>query len=269
ALKQVLPALSPAQSAAPNLTILHLRLGRSHDLSRAVYPCRLLEVDDIDQANMLARVWRPDAIVLDADLESMALLSELSQYPALATLPIVTLTAAITQAANQIAGLSVFPCLALPSGEAAENPLLQVLQIATGRVAMPHLLLADLLPDAAAQPIERLNATAQYLQAAGFHSIVSRTWTDTIEQLASRSIDLLLLWLPAQANVPSEQIATLMQLQPPPMLLLHDPIAVPAACETVMRLTNAAIVTLPAAAPMSELVAQVRQAIEPRLTLIP
>ncbi|MBD2091590.1 response regulator [Microcoleus sp. FACHB-1515] len=268
ALRQVLPALSPAK-AASNLTILHVRLGRSQDLSRAVYPCRLLEVDDIEQANMLARVWRPDAIVLDVDVESLGgggafALSELSQHPALRTLPIVTLTAAITQAANQIAGLSVFPCLT-PISEEAENPLLQVLHVATERVAMPRLLLADLLPDAAAQPIERLGAIAQHLQAAGFDSTVSRTWRETIEHIDSRSIDLLLLWLPPQADVPSEQITTLMQLQPPPVLLLHDPIALPAACETVMRLTNAAIVTLPATAPMSELVAQIRQAIVPCL----
>lgn len=266
ALQQTLPALPSADKIAANLTILHLRLGQAHDLSRAVYPCRLLEVEDLDQANMLARVWRPDAIVLDADAAALVMLPQLARYPALTHLPIVTLTPAVTQAANQIPRLSVFPCLAPLTGDAAsENPLLQVLHVATERAAMPRLLLADLTADAA-QPIERLDAIAQYLQAVGFASRVSRTWTETTAQIASRSIDLLLLWLPLQANLPSDRLTTLMQLQPlPPVLLLHDSIAAPAACEVLLRLRSAAIVPLPATIPLSELVAQIRQAIEPQL----
>lgn len=263
-LKQVLPALPSAKNAA-TLTILHLRLGQAHDLSFAVHPCRLLEVEDIEQANLLARVWRPDAIVLDADADAIALLPQLADYPALINLPIVTLTPAVTQAVNRISRLNVFPCLAPLTSEASENPLLQVLHVATDRVAMPRLLLTDLIADTnpAAQPIERLSAIAQYLQAAGFDSSVSRSWTETTAQIASRSIDLLLLWLPPQANLPADRLTTLMQLSLPPVLLLHDPIATPAACEALMRLKSNSIATLPATVSLSELVAQIRQAIEP------
>ena len=253
-----------------NLTILHLRLGQqAHDLSRAVYPCRLIEVDDLDQADLLTRVWRPDAIVLDADepnTETIAQLTQLSQHSALAALPLVTLTPGLTQAANQISGLSVFPCLARLTkrsesfaerselGGTTEHPLLQVLHIATGQAWTPRLLLVDLTAVPTVQLLKRLPAIAQYLQAAGFQSVLGFSWAEAAQHLAKESVDALLLWLSPQTRVTPEMTATLMQLQANlPIVLLHDGISTQAA-ETLAPM---AICTLPTATPMGELVAQI------------
>jgi signal transduction histidine kinase len=74
--------------------------------------CRVLEVDDLDQADLVSRVWKPDVIVLDPDLhEPDVYLQSLIHIPHLAQLAIVTLTAEATHLAHQWPGLQVFPCL--------------------------------------------------------------------------------------------------------------------------------------------------------------
>ncbi|GAA6620903.1 ATP-binding protein [Scytonema sp. NUACC26] len=116
---------------------------------------RVLEVDNIDQAELLSRVWQFDVILLDVDMpEAENLLQQLNLHPQLAALPLVTCNVATTQTASQIAGLSVFPCLT-PLGTEKENggkktdTLLSVLQIASGVCCPPSVLVLDLtiLPD--------------------------------------------------------------------------------------------------------------------------
>lgn len=110
---------------------------------------RVLEADDLAQAALLARVWQPDVILLDGVIpEPLTYLKQLSQYASLAALPIVTLDALTTQAASQIAGLSVFPCLT-PTPELAIDELLAVLQNAAGMSWEHSILLVDVatLPD--------------------------------------------------------------------------------------------------------------------------
>lgn len=95
---------------------------------------RLIEADDLDQAELLARIWKPHVLLLnDAGLsDPLTWFQELSQRSPLATLPLVTLTQATTQAANQFPSLTVFPCLA-PSGSLlGATTLLQVIQVAAG-----------------------------------------------------------------------------------------------------------------------------------------
>lgn len=90
--------------------------GRSHDLATLLhpYPCRVLEVDDLDQADLLARVWKPNLVLLDGVLpHPLAFMQALGQHSALATLPLITLSPENTQAANQVRDLSVFPYLTL------------------------------------------------------------------------------------------------------------------------------------------------------------
>ncbi len=121
----------PPTSTLPDLaTLLH------------AHPCRVLEVDDLEQADLLARVWQPDVILLDGFLPNpLHYLTQLSRYPDLASLPLITLTAANTQAANQIASLTVFPCLAALTGAAGHedadlaniSALFQVMQVASGQ----------------------------------------------------------------------------------------------------------------------------------------
>jgi signal transduction histidine kinase/CheY-like chemotaxis protein len=115
---------------------------------------RVIEVDDIEQAELLARVWQFDVVLLDAEMPaSGTYLQKLSKHPRLATLPLVTCDVATTQTASQIAGLSVFPCLmnshADNSNDKKIEALLSVLQIAAGICCPPSILVVDLaiLPD--------------------------------------------------------------------------------------------------------------------------
>lgn len=123
------PAIATRSDLPPEFAQLSsMDVGRSPalPLAEALHPhsCRVLEVDDLEQANLLARVWKPDLVLLDGVLpEPLAYLRQLSQCSALATLPLITLSSENTQAAHQIAQLSVFPYQdALTPGMGAISP---------------------------------------------------------------------------------------------------------------------------------------------------
>ena len=94
---------------------------------------RIVEADSLEQAEILARVWKIDVMLLDGSVleEPFNYLRSLSQCEPLVSLPLVTLDAKTTQAANQITGLSVFPCL-VPGNENSLEDLWQVIEIAAG-----------------------------------------------------------------------------------------------------------------------------------------
>ena len=104
------------------ITILYLKpLGDGdanngdQDLSGVFHDCgcRVLEVDDLDQADLVSRVWQPDIVVLDPALQhSDTYLQGVSGLPHLSQLAVVTLTPEATQLAHQFPNLMVFPCLA-------------------------------------------------------------------------------------------------------------------------------------------------------------
>lgn len=76
------------------------------------FGCRVLEVDDLEQAGLLRRVWHPDVAILDPDMPNPeAYLQVFSSVPELISLPLITLTMASTQAAHKLKNLQVFPCL--------------------------------------------------------------------------------------------------------------------------------------------------------------
>ncbi|ERT03978.1 his Kinase A domain protein [Lyngbya aestuarii BL J] len=125
--------------------------------------CRILEADDLNQAELLARIWHPDAVILQSTTgvkDPSAFLHQLSQHEILVNLPLITLDQPTTKIANQIEPLSVFPCLAAeyldnnhnsstePS-QTLESALLQVVQVAVGMNWKPNILLVDfsVLPD--------------------------------------------------------------------------------------------------------------------------
>ena len=97
------------------------------------YQHRLIEADSIEQAHNLARIWQIDAIILNGCqiANSRQYLRSLQEYTSLASLPLITLDTKTTEAANQIEGLNVFPCL-LPSQCRSIEDLIQVIQIAIG-----------------------------------------------------------------------------------------------------------------------------------------
>ncbi|MEM9008763.1 MAG: histidine kinase dimerization/phospho-acceptor domain-containing protein [Cyanobacteria bacterium P01_F01_bin.86] len=118
---------SPSATPAPNrLTVLYLKSNQTDPesaLPKLVkglelphifhdFGCRVLEVDSLEQAELLKRVWHPNVAVLDPTIiDPIAYLATFSQSPALLSLPLMTLTMATTQAAHKIAALAVFPCL--------------------------------------------------------------------------------------------------------------------------------------------------------------
>lgn len=92
---------------------------------------RLLEADSLEQAEIMASVWKIDVVILDDMVteDPIAYLTALSECESLSRIPLITLEAAVTAAANQISNLSVFPCL-IPKSENQVEQLLQVIQIA-------------------------------------------------------------------------------------------------------------------------------------------
>lgn len=146
----------PASAPAPNrLTILYLKqttreAADAHTAQMAMlrlphifhdFGCRVLEVDDLEQAALLQRVWNPDVAVLDpAIVNPMGYLQTLVRSSALTSLPLITLTVSATQAAHRFDSLIVFPCLVgetpwdtVETSDRMAAWLIQVLQVAAAR----------------------------------------------------------------------------------------------------------------------------------------
>jgi CheY-like chemotaxis protein len=206
--------------------------------------CRVLEADDLGQAELVARIWRPSAIVLDSTSQlqnPLAFIEQLSRSRNLGDLPLVTLDPATTQLANQVKGLSVFPCLAAGSPDGTglvASALWQVIQVAAGMSWKPSILFADIstLPDlhraAGGNPTAELEngdrstkaeipiphskfstpnfqALIQYIQTAGFRGAIAPCWTEVLQHLQYQSVDLVLLCL---RDAPSKSPAMLQAL---------------------------------------------------------
>lgn len=218
---------------------------------------RVIEVDDLDQAELLTRVWQFDVVLLDIESPAaQTYLQHISQHPRLASLPLVTCDVVTTLAASQIPGLSVFPCLT-PLGKDHNNstskidPLLSVLQIASGVCCPPSILVVDItmLPDVpqvkrkpsrgypsaknsslshetAERGSEWFQALIQYLQTAGFKAAMGGCWAEVLQQIRHQSVDLLLISLP-EATIHKEVVKSLKALSDlpfnlPPILVLDQ-----------------------------------------------
>jgi len=263
-LQELLPGTRNQETRTPTtaLTILRLfNLDRSQygpaqslelsDLLRS-RQYRILESDDMEQAELLAGVWKPHVILLEgASSDPTAYLQQLSYRPILAALPIVTLNAEVAQAANQIAGLRVFPCLLTEENTAGHlalthTTLLQVIQVAAGCVWQPTVLAVDLSmltsdrlqPPQNSEMVERatevggkfpqetewLQALMQYLQTAGIEGLIGHSWREVMQQLTSQTVDLLLLcWTNGEPQPEAiEYLTQLHQLKPKPPVIVLD-----------------------------------------------
>jgi signal transduction histidine kinase/DNA-binding NarL/FixJ family response regulator len=210
---------------------------------------RLLEADDLDQAELLARVWKPDVVLLyGIPPGPEEFLHQYNRCPALAALPLVTLNQEITRLANQIPGLLVFPCLAPSSGNDSEilepepSTLLQVIQIAAGYDSQAAVLMVDIAnlpitpespqqmpdsePDLGGQPqqMEWLQAAIQYLRTAGLRGNRGHSWQYVMQQIQSQGVDLLLICLTKTLLEPDaiKMLTALQQLEVKPPILALD-----------------------------------------------
>jgi signal transduction histidine kinase/CheY-like chemotaxis protein len=285
-LEQVVKPLHPEPPEIQlSLTVLHLYESQvapsnwlmSADLTSLLHPhkCRVLEVDDLDQADLLARVWKPDVVLLDgACLDPQSYIERFSRSPFLSALPIVTLTAEMTEAANQIPGLAVFPCLASTNDQPIEvnspevSALLQVLQMAVGIAWTPQILIFDLpTPESESSPApQSVRALMQYLQIAGFQSAIAASWQDVIQSLQHQSVDLLLLC--GDPAVVQGQLVemerSLTPLEAKPQILFwnyqtHRAELDPMAQSSVERVWGNQTEVIPGSLPMPELLARVNQ----------
>jgi hypothetical protein len=138
-LDRVCQPLSPPAE----LTILLLRPPGTGDATSALpsatqsclqrYRCRLLQVDDLAQANLLSRVWQPQAVILDR-VEPIPLdeLQALAHYPALACLPLVTLVTPELENEALALGLNLVFC-----GDVLNQPPAQTLKNLIRAIAKP------------------------------------------------------------------------------------------------------------------------------------
>lgn len=217
------------------ITILRLVGGESLPLiPKSQIRYRILEADDLEQAEILVSIWQPDVVLLDGAIaEPIVYLKSLSQFSKLAALPIVTLDTVTTQAANQIEGLAVFPCL-LPQDKRDPETLLSVLQFAAGMQWKPNILVADVatLPDlqpklsttnSLAPGTEWFQALIPYLETAGFKGTISHSWMETLTQIRQGSVDLMLICL-ADVQLNLDILQALQNLENedlPPILVLN------------------------------------------------
>ncbi|XHX77953.1 MAG: ATP-binding protein [Stenomitos frigidus ULC029] len=263
------------------------------------YQCRVLEADDLEQAELLARVWKPNVILLDGVLaDAVAYFQQYGRHIVLASLPLVTIDQATAQAANQIPGLLVFPCLSTSERQmpvhssvptsVETSALLQVIQVAAGYTWRPSILALDAvtLPlsldgqgaldqsarslDSLLQETEWLQALTHYLNTAGMSGVIGRCWQEVLQQLESDKVDVLVIcWTNAIAqSFTLPMLSALQQLRKrPPILVLdhryHAPMADP---ETIAPLpdvlTQVAAQILPASLPMTDLLQQMHQVIK-------
>ncbi len=128
---------SPASNQSPDFSCLSNLLNQAIRQDPKGIKCRILEVNDLEQAELMTQVWHPDVLLLNGKdvAELTPCLQELASHPSLAHLPLITLDQDITEAARKLGNLSVFPCLAadsclFDSELSACHSLLQVIEMA-------------------------------------------------------------------------------------------------------------------------------------------
>ncbi|URR34342.1 ATP-binding protein [Thermosynechococcus sp. HN-54] len=92
----------------PLLNQTVLRLGLLHEIS--LPQLRLLEAEDLEQAELLVEIWQPDVLIWDLPADEVA---HLENHPKLRKLPMITLAEDSSRAIHQLGDVVVFPCLNL------------------------------------------------------------------------------------------------------------------------------------------------------------
>jgi CheY-like chemotaxis protein len=186
---------------------------------------RVIEAYDSEQAEMLARVWKPHAVILvGRQSRPSVLLKQIMQQTYLASLPIVTLNPEMSQAAQQVPGLAVFPCAQF---DQVPTAILQTVEVAIGFGGRPSVLLVDSAQwsqKTVENPSEWLQALMQYLQTAGLRGRIVREPKEMRQRLRSQGVDLLLVYWKDGTSPEALQtgLADLTDLETPPAVMILD-----------------------------------------------
>ncbi|MGA9379811.1 MAG: ATP-binding protein, partial [Phormidium sp.] len=180
---------------------------------------RVLEADDLVQAELLARIWQPHVVLLEGKIvHTQNYLEQLIEYQALANLPLVTMDETTTHAALKVGNkpekppLQVYPCLGVNGALPEANILLQAIQVAAGISCKLTILVVDIcsMPDLGKtftnehhknqsqagnykKRTEWLQALIQYLQTADLRVVTGQSWAEVLRQAQHCSVDLLLI----------------------------------------------------------------------------
>jgi signal transduction histidine kinase/CheY-like chemotaxis protein/PAS domain-containing protein len=228
---------SSASSASSHLSSDLCKLMAEFNTQAHQHHYRVLEADDLEQGELLARVWSPDVILLEPIgrfCDPVAYFQAYTQQPKLASIPLITLEQTTSWVAEE-QGLRVFPWLN-PNEETAPNQaflsLLQLIQVAAGQSWTPTVLVVDVAmiqefshsSELIDTPSEGTPALLQYLQKAGFRAITSRLWADVLRHCTHQSVDLVLLCLHevASESVLIKALNTLLSLPAKPPVVVSD-----------------------------------------------
>lgn len=189
---------------------------------------QVIEAYDAEQAEMLARVWKPNAVILvGAQSRPSMVLNQIMQQTYLASLPIVTLDPVLSQAGQQISGLAVFPC---PQFAQVPTAVLQTINVAIGFGGRPSVLMvdsaqwSDVETSKSSKSSEWLQALMQYLQTAGLRGRLVGEHREMVHRLRSQGVDLLLVyWQDGTSEISLQDgLAALTDLETPPAVLILD-----------------------------------------------
>jgi signal transduction histidine kinase/DNA-binding response OmpR family regulator len=258
------PPLSPIGAAAtthPLILCLSWPQRESHDLPSTVghhqssdldslaelhrwlqeHHYRVIEAYDLEQADLLARVWKPQVVVVMGPVEEpRAYLAQLTQHTALSALPLVMLDARLTQVASQFPDVMAFSCQMTEEGWSwtdGSASLLQAIRTAARFAAQPLIYAIDVAcwnQPSTCEHSDWLHALMQYLKAAGLRGTLGRSKQDLMQALDTEVVHLILLdWHTSQDELRQVlqalgQVASL----PPVLVVAHheaDPVDVDAA----------------------------------------
>lgn len=166
---------------------------------------RLLQADDVDQAEMIARIWHPNLILLRCSANILhATLDDLTQCNLLPHLPILLLGNIPEEVRSKFPHLALYVYDEIDSdsqGDAYRRitaSLDKIVKRAVGYLQVPTVLLfSPLTTDILAQSLQQ--SLHQYLLMAGLQVKLLNDPEQVSRQLETENIDALLITLPQRS----------------------------------------------------------------------
>jgi signal transduction histidine kinase/FixJ family two-component response regulator len=188
---------------------------------------RLLEVGSLEQGDILVKIWHPDLVLLNIDLEELE--EWLEQITGCYLLPDLPILLAAPNLENGVLGgiRQRFPDLNLfgfhENLDYGAKNLNQAIANAVGHLHSPTILLTEL--DSAAKTSSSTSSLHQYLQSAGFEVHLLGDHHNLAQQLQTKGIDALLICIHDLETLSEQQqqtIESIAQAKPHPPIIVID-----------------------------------------------